>query len=205
MGDSLIPQLSTLNSSPNRTLATAAMVVVAWLCCTAAIAHEGPPYPILVDQPIPDYLVSVWGDPDVGTGTFYVILEPAGSNPTSKEPQVELWVQPVSDRLERVHYPAVWQEMTNRIQYLSEPKFDRQEMWNVGFLIHPSDGETSELVAEVEVTPPGYGTWDLLIYLVPFLLFGGTWVLALLRRWRTKRGVSAGDLPPSATGRGLPP
>src|SRR5215510_7571836 len=34
-------------------------------------AHEGPPYPIMVDKMIGPCLVSVWADPDVGIGTYF--------------------------------------------------------------------------------------------------------------------------------------
>lgn len=162
----------------------AASLSLYWASCTACYAHEGPPYPIIVDEPIPGYLLSVWGDPDVGTGTFYIITDPQSASMNAAVPEVEIWVQPVNRRLPKVHFPASQQDVDGRIQFLAEPQFDRQEMWNVGFLVRPPDGETAEVVAEVEVTPPGYGAWDLLIYLVPFLMFGGLWAVALIRRWR---------------------
>ena len=39
-----------------------------------ARAHDGPPFPILVDQKVGPCMISVWTDPDVGTGTFFVIV-----------------------------------------------------------------------------------------------------------------------------------
>jgi hypothetical protein len=33
----------------------------------------------------------------------------------------------------------------------------------------------------VEVTPPGYGRWDLLIYLLPFAAVGALWLRALIK------------------------
>lgn len=158
--------------------------------CASAVAHEGPPFPILVDQKIPGYLVSVWADPDIGKGEFYVVLEPAedrspAADQTGSSLQVEVWVQPVSKRLEKVSYPAKQQPMRNRIQFLAEPHFDQQEMWSVGIVIRPSSGPPSELATEVEATPPGAGPWDVLIYLFPFAFFGGLWALAFLRRRQT--------------------
>lgn len=41
-----------------------------------------------------------------------------------------------------------------------------------------------ELTTQIESTPPGFGLWDFVIYLFPFLLLGGMWVLAMLRRSR---------------------
>lgn len=169
---------------PARGRAAIAGLLCLYCAAATAEAHEGPPYPILMDQPIPGYIVSVWGDPDVGIGTFYIIAESREGSARAAEPRVEIWVQPVSGRLPKSTYAAERQAVSNRIQFLAEPQFDRQEMWTVGFLVHAANGETSELLAEVEVTPPGYGPWDLVVYLLPFLLFGGMWGFALLRRWR---------------------
>jgi hypothetical protein len=148
-------------------------------------AHEGPPFPILVDQPVAGYLVSVWADPDLGTGTFYIMTDPADDRETVPEPDVELWVQPTSKRLSKVSYNAEREAIRNRIQFAAYPEFDALEMWTIGVRITPPGQTTVELTTEVEVTPPGLGAWDLLIYLFPFLLIGGMWALALKRRWNS--------------------
>jgi hypothetical protein len=175
-----------------------AICLACWLCCCRpSLAHEGPPYPILVDEPVNGYLVSVWGDPDVGTGTFYVIFE---SDDSSREqaalPRVDIWVQPVTGRLEKVTYPA---HIDRPRQFRADPGFDREETWSVGIVMQFPAGQTRELVTSVEVTPPGYGRWDLVIYLVPFLLFGGLWCLSLLKRWRTPRSVGHARMRSSAS------
>jgi hypothetical protein len=139
-----------------------------------------------MDQPIPGYVVSVWADPDIGEATFYVLTEPNPPSSNAGPPTVEVWVQPVSQRMAKANYPARQQALRNRIQFFAEPYFDRQEMWTVGIVVHSSGGRTSELTTEVEATPPGAGAWDLLIYLFPFAFFGGLWALGLLRRWRTR-------------------
>ncbi|HEX2163472.1 MAG TPA: hypothetical protein VHM02_05945, partial [Thermoanaerobaculia bacterium] len=59
----------------HRRLAAAAAVAAGFAAVLAALpaaAHEGPPYPIVVDRPAGPVLLSVWADPDVGTGTFHV-------------------------------------------------------------------------------------------------------------------------------------
>jgi hypothetical protein len=40
----------------------------------------------------------------------------------------------------------------------------------------------------VEATPPGYGRWDLLVYLMPFLAIGVLWAIAMVRRVRRQTG-----------------
>jgi hypothetical protein len=45
-----------------------------------------------------------------------------------------------------------------------------------------ADRQRAELTAQVESTPPGYGLWDLAIYLFPFVLLGAMWAIAMARR-----------------------
>jgi hypothetical protein len=142
----------------------------------ATLAHEGPPFPLIVDRRAGAYVISVWADPDVGTGTFFVILEPAPGMSLPAESRVEVCVQPTSGRLPEACYVGKRQDLRDRVQYVAEVEFDRQEMWQVRFRV---DG--TEVTAEVEATPPGFGAWDLLIYGAPFLLFGGLWLIAALR------------------------
>ena len=49
--------------------------ILALAAAPPALAHQGPPYPILVDRVMGPGVVSVWADPDVGTGTFYITVE----------------------------------------------------------------------------------------------------------------------------------
>ena len=47
------------------------LLVLGWLAAAGpARAHQGPPFPILMDVPAGPYVASVWTDPDVGTGLF---------------------------------------------------------------------------------------------------------------------------------------
>ena len=163
-------------------------LVLVLFCPAPASAHEGPPYPILVDQAAGPYLISIWADPDVGVGTFFVILEaPAGST-LPEEIGVEIGVQPISGRLAEAHYDATREAVRERVQYKAEVPFDRQELWRVRVFVQSSVGR-SELTTDVEVTPPGYGRWDLLIYLFPFVAIGLLWLRAVLRG-RSRRGAA---------------
>lgn len=149
-------------------------------------AHDGPPFPVIMDEPVPGYLVSVWADPDIGTGTFYVMTQPTqDSAPQQDPPKIELWVQPENGRLPKSNYLARQQELRNRLQFIAEPVFDRQEVFSVGIVIENTDGRRTELLTEVEATPPGLGPWDLAIYLFPFVMFGGLWVIGFFKRSRS--------------------
>jgi|SRR5690606_30822169 len=146
-----------------------------------AHAHEGPPYPIIVDQAVGPCLMSVWADPDVGIGTFFVILEPLQGKAMPDHIKVDIAVQPVTGRLPEARHPAVREELPDRVQFKAEVPFDAQEYWRVRVLLETPQGG-GEAVTDVEVTPPGYGSWDLIIYLFPFLLIGILWLRAFFRK-----------------------
>ena len=159
------------------------------LICVEAFAHEGPPYPIVVDRVAGPYLISVWGDPDVGVGTFFVILEAPEGGRLPETKGVELTVQPASGRLAEAVYSAVRDGATERVQYKAEVPFDREELWRLQIIVQSPQGN-AEVVTDVEVTPPGYGRWDLLIYLFPFVAIGLLWIRAVLRGRNRKRAAN---------------
>jgi hypothetical protein len=146
----------------------------------SAGAHEGPPYPIIVDKDIGPCLVSVWGDPDVGTGTFFIIVDPHQKGaPLPEKTSVRIAVQPVTGRLDEVLYDALRENVRGRLQYKAEAQFDSQERWRLRVLVQTSGGD-GEVTSEVDVTPPGYGGWELLLYALPFIAVGFLWLRAAL-------------------------
>jgi hypothetical protein len=177
----------------NRLKRLAGILILVWLVIGSlltgarrASAHEGPPYPILVDKMIGPCFVSVWADPDVGVGTFFIILDPPSGGTLPEDVAVEIGVQPVSGRLAETRYKAERESLRDRTQFKAEIPFDAQERWLTRVLLKSSRGH-GEATVEVEVTPPGYGRWDLLLYLFPFLAVGFLWLKAFLRgRGRNK-------------------
>lgn len=147
-------------------------------------AHEGPPFPLFVDQKVDRYTVSVWTDPDVGTALFFVIVNEPD---LPSDLRVQLGVQPVSGRLAEIFYPAERENLQGRVQYRGQVQFDAQELWRVRIQLQ-SVQSNAETIATVEATPPGYGRWDLLIYLSPFLAVGLLWAIVMIRKlkpnWR---------------------
>jgi hypothetical protein len=145
-------------------------------------AHEGPPFPIIVDHHIGPYVASVWTDPDIGTGTFFVILEPPAGGRLPERTTVHVAVQPLSARLDEVVYAAEAQSVRHGARYFTKVQFDRGERWRVRVLVEGSAGG-GELRAEVEPTPAGtIGPIGLVVYLVPFLAVGFLWVRRVLKR-----------------------
>ena len=159
-------------------------VAILWLAAVPQVhAHEGPPFPLVVDRRAGPYVISIWTDPDIGIGKFFVIVAPAPGMSLPEENRVEVCVQPVSGRLPEACSAGTRENLRDRVQYYAEVEFDRQEMWKVRVRVSGAHG-TGEVVAEVEATPPGFGRWDLLIYGFPFILFGMLWLYAALRRRR---------------------
>jgi hypothetical protein len=163
-------------------------------------AHEGPPFPIVMEKQAGPYVISVWTDPDVGVGKFFVILEPAPGTTLPENLDVKVCVRPLSGRLPEAYSDGERQRM-QRVQYYAEVEFDRQEMWGVRVVVNGPTGR-GEVSAEVEATPPGYGRWDLLCYGFPFLLFGALWVSVALRR---RKGNSPTAPPPETVQESAPP
>jgi len=100
------------------------LLILTLAIARSASAHEGPPFPLFVDQKVDRYVVSVWTDPDVGTALFFVIVNAPDLPP---DLHVQIGVQPVSGRLAEVFYPAerenVPQELRVWLRYRSEKYF----------------------------------------------------------------------------------
>jgi hypothetical protein len=145
----------------------------------SARAHDGPPFPIVLDEIAGPYKVSIWTDPDVGVGTFFVYVERQDGEST-EEVRVRLIVRPTSGRLDEAAYPCERQVVGRQVRYFGEVEFDAQEFWQVRVEIDGSPGK-AEILSEVEATPPGLGRFDLLFYLFPFVLLGGLWAYGVIR------------------------
>jgi len=155
------------------------LLAIAW----PAGAHNGPPFPIIVDRHVGPYVLSLWTHPDVGTGTFWVMMETPRGTAVPKGLKIEIGVQPVSGRLPEKRYAARLDDSSAQVQYIAEVPFDAQELWRIHVLLDSSAGH-GESTATVEVTPPGLGRWDLLWYASPFAAVAFLWIRALARRRR---------------------
>jgi hypothetical protein len=155
-------------------------LLILWSFARTTSAHEGPPFALFVDQKVDRYIVSVWTDPDVGTAQFFVIINTPNLPPDLR---VQIGVQPTSNRLPEAVYTAQRENLQNQVQYRADVHFDAQELWRIRVKLESAQG-SGETVATVEATPPGYGRWDLLLYLVPFLAVGLLWAIAMVRKMK---------------------
>jgi hypothetical protein len=167
-------------------LACLQMSLLTMLCASNAAAHNGPPFPIITDQRVGPYIISLWTHPDLGVGTFFVMVDPMPGGTVPKDLKVQIGVQPVSGRLAEVVYSAWLQDLRGQVEYKTEVQFDQQENWKVRLILASSAGG-GEAISQVVPTPAGFGRWDLLLYLLPFLGVGFLWVTAITKRRRLRK------------------
>jgi hypothetical protein len=166
-----------------------ARLVVALLAVCASVpawAHIGPPYPIIENRKIGNLTVSVWSNPDVGTGSFFVVIDPPKGASVPADMKVQVIVQPVSGRLPEARYDAWREDLRNRVEFKAVVPFDKEETWRIRILL-ASGQVTGETGTDVPVTPT-LGRWSLLFFLLPFLGIAALWLRAIsVRANRRKR------------------
>jgi hypothetical protein len=168
----------------------------AWHICLVALlvlssgvptwAHIGPPYPIMQNRKVGPFTVDVWSNPDVGVGSFFVIINrPPGSSIPS-DMKVQVAVKPVSGRLPETTYDAWREKLRDRVEFKAVVPFDKEEMWHVRILLTSSQvsGETD---TDVPVTPTLLGRWNLLLFALPFLGVGVLWFKAMATKRENRR------------------
>lgn len=172
-----------------------------------AAAHNGPPFPIVENRRVGPFIIDLWTHPDLGTGTFFVIVDPAPGETIPADLKVQVAVQPETGRLPEAVYDMWRDRVRDRVQFdNTQVEFDKQEYWRVRLTLKSSFGG-GEVLSRVEPTPTGLGRWDLLLYASPFafvifMCFRG------MTRYRKRMRRKAAGLPrarASTYGTGGPP
>ena len=165
-----------------RTTRAVALVAFSCLCGRTVRAHEGPPFPVIVDQVVGPYTASLWADPDIGIGTFYIVLTRPEGGDVPTITRAEVIVEPASGRLPAAVYGAQAQEVGEGARYIAEVPFDRGDWCRVRVRLDGVQGG-GELIGEVESTPDdGLGPIGLAVYSMPFIAIGLLWAKAMRRR-----------------------
>jgi hypothetical protein len=167
------------------------MICALLACAREGGAHDGPPYPIVSNQLLGPYRISVWTDPDTTDdgspgGQFWVMIDAAraGGSP-SPDVRAQVTVRPldragaaVSSRADPVNGDPSRQ--------FAAVTMDHEGQFAVRVDI---DGATGRVSMDAEV----FATYDsrpsrlaLAVYLVPFLLVGFLWTTLLVRRRRVR-------------------
>jgi hypothetical protein len=157
-----------------------------------AHAHIGPPYPIMQNRKVGPFNVEVWSNPDVGTGSFYIIVDPPKGSGlhVPADMKVQVSVQPVSKRLPVATYGTWREKLLDHVEFKTLVPFDKQETWHVRITFSSSTA-AGEADTDVPVTPTLLGRWDLLLFLLPFLGIGILWFKAASVKQARRRRVRA--------------
>jgi hypothetical protein len=158
----------------------AASIMAVLFLLLPASAHNGPPFPIIENQKVGPCVISLWTHPDVGTGTFFVLVDPLPGDKIPDDLKITIGIQPESGRLNEVVYAATRDDTRGQAQYKVLADFDRDEFWRVRLTLLSGQG-SGETLSRVEATPPGFGRWDLLLYLLPFLAVAILWFRGIAR------------------------
>jgi hypothetical protein len=155
-----------------------------------APAHIGPPFPIIENKNVGPVNVELWIHPDIGSSVVFVVVHPLPGQTIPKDLKLEVGVQPESGRLKEVLY-GMWRDNTQDfIQYDSQVEFDRDEMWKVRLVVY-SGGVTEHAYARVEATPTILGSWELLLYALPFAGIGFLWFKVAAKRRQIRKRLAA--------------
>ncbi|MEZ6002861.1 MAG: hypothetical protein R3F33_01630 [Planctomycetota bacterium] len=150
----------------------------------AASAHDGPPYPICVDEAIGSLTLSIWADPDVGEGTFYYYVEPPADG---VRVQAVARFQGVvsadgSSIPGDIEVRGISQDPEARAPYqqIGTLPFEHRGDWKVTFLVERGEQVLGQIELPIEVTPPGLGRLYLLWYAIPFFAAAAIWLRMFL-------------------------
>jgi hypothetical protein len=115
----------------------------------------------------------------VGTGTFFVLVDPLPGGRIPDDLKIEIGVQPESGRLPEVVYRATRDDARGQAQYKALAEFDRDEFWRIRLVLQRSEA-SGEALSRVEATPPGYGMGSIVVTF-PFLAIAFLWFKGMAR------------------------
>jgi hypothetical protein len=155
-----------------------------------AKAHNGPPFPIIEGKHVGPCVIALWTHPDIGTGTFWIMIDPPSGGTIPRDLAVKLAVEPVDGRIAERTFSVTRDDSGGQLQYKALVPFDRQEFVRARVILHSAAGD-GEASATVEVTPVGPGSkWEILLFLWPFLGVAFLWIRTAIRR-RKGRAAAA--------------
>lgn len=159
---------------------TGLLLLARLLTPPVALAHVGAPYPVLMEEPAGPYLVSALADPDVGQGTFYVLVSLEQEQSPPPDTVVTVWVEPEDGHLAETSHQAEREQTRYGERFVAKVPFDAEGRWGVRLGIEGTAGQGT-VAFPVQVTPAGTGWLATLACLVPFLILGGLWLRGTLR------------------------
>jgi hypothetical protein len=174
--------------------AIAAAAVLLAVGARPALAHSGPPYPIVTTQTTGPYQVSVWTDPDTTddatpAGRFWITVKPAGVDaPAPPDTRVHVAIAPTDREGATVEGDAATID-TDTTQHLVALLMDHEGPFRVHVSIDGPLGHASldsRVDATYDLRPP---PMLMFVFAMPFVLVGFLWIKLLLRRRKRAPGA----------------
>lgn len=156
------------------------LLVIAGLSLSAS-AHIGPPFPIIENKKVGPCIIALWTHPDIGTGTFYVMIDPIPGNTIPNDLKIKIGIQPESGRLPETFYNADRDDTRNQVVYKAFTDFDRDEFYRVHLVIQSAQGQ-GEAFSRVEATPTVMGRFGLVFFSLPFVAVGLLWYYGMSKK-----------------------
>jgi len=181
----------------------AVLVACALVIASPALAHSGPPFPIVSTDTRGPYSISIWTDPDstnngVAAGQFWIIIEPPTKDTSIPEgTRATVTVRPLdstppagpraSDAAMHATTEPVRGDVTNQFALVT---LDHEGPFAVHVDVNGPLGAAavdSRIDATYDLRPAPYMiAW----YLGPFILAGMLWTRLLLRRRASRLALS---------------
>jgi hypothetical protein len=162
------------------------------LASRAVFAHNGPPYPIVSNQLVGAYRVSVWTDPDTtdddtAGGQFWVMIDLANAGgAVSSDVHADVTIRPL-DRAGASSTARAAPVSGDASRQFAALRMDHEGRFAVRVDVEGAAGRVnvdSEVQATYDLRP---SRLMLVLYLLPFVLTGFLWTTLLVRRRRAAR------------------
>lgn len=172
-------------------LAVSAMLVT----CAPLFAHNGPPFPVVTDRLVGNYVISLWADPDASDdgekdGRFWVVVNPAvkaATLPADTVVQIAIWPLERRDAIRTETADADEREPARRLATFA---IDHEGKYGVKATVAGSLGPAgidSVVDAEYDARPRPF---LIAVFALPFVLIGFVYLKLLVRRHNIGRGRS---------------
>ena len=165
-----------------------ALAVLGMLVISAPLfAHNGPPFPVVTDRTVGNYVISLWADPDASDdgdkdGRFWVVVNPSAKGallPVDTVVQIAVW--PVEHR-EAIRTETAQTDDREPARRLAAFAIDHEGKYGVRATITGSLGPAdieSVVDAEYDARPRPF---LIAVFALPFVLIGFVWLKLLIRR-----------------------
>jgi hypothetical protein len=168
-----------------RGLALAVLAVL--VTCAPLFAHNGPPFPVVTDRTVGNYVISLWADPDASDdgdkdGRFWVVVIPAAKGATlPADTVVKIAIWPIEHR-EAIRTENAQSDDREPTRRLAAFAIDHEGKYGVRAIITGSLGPAdidSVVDAEYDARPRPF---LIAVFALPFVLIGFVYLKLLVRR-----------------------